>query len=193
MRIALVSLLSVLAATGAAAATDKFVGPHIGAAIGAVDHHFVLEVEDQAGNDRRFNVTRWGLGGEAFAGYDTSISTNLLAGLEGAVQFGGKTAVERNSDYTIGIKPHWGFSLTGRLGYTLSDNVMAYAGGGYGQHRYGAFSSQPGAVDNLRRNSSFVLRGGMEVAATPHVHARLEFQHLDGTRNQFMIGIPIRF
>lgn len=136
------------------------------------------------------------VGGEVFAGYDWHIARRIVVGGEAAVQFGGRTAAARNSDYAIGLDPRWGFSATGRLGYVVAPKVMIYGGAGYGGHNYRGFQSgavAPGVFGSIERTRSFVLRGGVELAASRRVRARLEFQHLDGTRNQFMLGVPIRF
>lgn len=73
---------------------------------------------------------------------------------------------------------------------------MIYGGAGYGGHDYRGFQSgavAPGVFGATEYTRSFVLRGGVELAASRRVGVRLEFQHLDGTRNQFMRGVPTRF
>ena len=196
MRVRPVLVLIVAALAGSAAsAQDAFTGPHIGAAVTAVDHHFVLEeTAFPSGNTRRFNVTRWGIGGQAFAGYDLAVSSRVILGIEGAFDFGGKAAVERNPFYVTGIDPRYGFSATARAGFVVTPHLMVYGGGGYGGHNYRVIDSVPtSGGDDLSRTRSFVLRGGGEYRLTRHVDVRAEFEHLDGTRNSFMLGVPIRF
>ena len=178
-----------------ASAQETFTGPHVGGAIVAVDHHFVLEEEElPSGNTRRFNVTRWGLGGQVFAGYDLAIAPRVILGVEGAFDFGGQTAIESNRDYTLGIDPRHGFSATVRAGFVPTPALMVYAGGGYGGHDYRVIDSDPKPRgDDLSKNRSFVLRGGGEYRLTRRVAVRAEFEHLDGTRNSFILGVPIRF
>ena len=67
----------------------SFAGPHIGASAGAVNHHFVLEEEAPSGATRRFNVHRWGVGGELFAGYDLAVSSRVVVGAEAQFEFVG--------------------------------------------------------------------------------------------------------
>jgi outer membrane immunogenic protein len=67
-----------------------------------------------------------------------------------------------------------------------------YGGGGYGGHRY-RVTAPVGASDITNWNNSFILLGGVELRASSRANVRVEFIHLDGTRNQVMVGIPIRF
>lgn len=190
--------MAVISASQGVAQTsgDTFTGPHVGASVGAVQHHFVLEESSGTGTTERFNVSRWGIGGEAFAGYDWSVTPSIIAGVEGQFEFGGRHAVERNTDYQFGFKPRYGFSGSARVGYVVSPRMLVYAGAGYGQHKYRTIAAGNVGADllgSLNDTRSFILRGGVEAAVAPHTAVRLEFEHLDGTRNQFMVGIPIRF
>lgn len=192
--------LVIASATTMARAQDRdrvpaaFTGPHAGVAITAVDHHFVLEEQElPSGNTRRFNVAKWGVGGQVFAGYDLAVAPRLLLGFEGAFDVGGRTAIERNAFYTSGIDPKHGFSVTARAGFVATPRLLLYAGGGYGGHDYRVISSEPIGGDDLSRTRSFVLRGGGEYRLARHVTLRAEFEHLDGTRNSFIVGVPIRF
>ena len=196
MRFTITTGLAVAVALGQpASAQSTFTGPHVGGAIAAVDHHFVLEEQElPSGNTRRFNVTRWGVGGQLFAGYDLAVLPRVIVGVEGAFDFGGTAAVERNRFYTEGISPRHGFSVTARAGFVPTANVLLYAGAGYGGHDYDVIESDPpSGGDDLSRNRSFVLRGGGEYRVSRHVALRAEFEHLDGTSNTFMLGLPIRF
>lgn len=97
------ALALVLSSFSTAAAQEAFTGAHADVAITAVDHHFVIEEEElPSGTVHRFNVTRWGVGGQAFAGYDLAIAPRVVLGAEGAFDIGGRAAVERNSFYTFG-------------------------------------------------------------------------------------------
>lgn len=179
----------------AQSANEGFAGPHIGAAAGAVDHHFIVEETGPTGT-HTYNVTQWGVGGEAFAGYDLALGKRFIVGGEAQFEFGGKRAVTQNSSYSFGIEPRTGFSLTARIGYAATPRLLVYAGGGYGEHHYTVIASgnvAAGATDGLDRTRSFVLRGGAEWTLAPRIGLRLEYEHLDGTRNQFMLGVPIRF
>ncbi len=186
------TVLALLVSAPAAWADDEdgsFRGGHGGGSVVAANHHFVVVESFTDGTERSFNVSSWGLGGEAFAGYDLAIGKRLRIGGEAQLEFGGRAARYTDPAYTIGIDPRYGWSVTGRLGYVVAPRSMLYAGIGYGGHRYRGI----GAAVGLERNDSFVLRGGVEYRLNRAAGVRLEFQHLDGTRNQFALGIPIRF
>lgn len=197
MRSLIVAAVAAVSGVTPASAQDSFTGVHAGGAVTAVDHHFVLEeTEYPSGSTRQFNVTKWGIGGQGFAGYDLAVTRHIMLGAEGAFDFGGRTAIERNPFYIFGIKPRHGYSITARAGYVVTPRLMLYAGGGYGEHAYRVVDSEPnliGGSQDLDHNRSFVLRGGAEIAVRHHVAIRAEFEHLDGTRNQFILGVPIRF
>ena len=178
-----------------AAAQDDFTGMHVGLAATAVDHHFVVEEQQlPAGVTRQFNVTRWGVGGQVFAGYDLAVAPRALIGVEGSFDFGGREAAERNAYYALGISPKHGFAVTARAGILPTPRFMLYAGAGFGGHDYRVTDTNPSAGgDDLSYNRSFVLRGGGEYRLMRHVGVRVEFEHLDGTRNSFIVGVPIRF
>lgn len=193
-----VALFAIIGASGAhAQSTDSaFAGPYIGLAGGAVDHHFVAVENTADGSERSFNVTQWGVGGELFAGYDLALSPTFIVGAEAQLEIGGRKALAVDRDYVFGFKPRYGFSLSGRIGYRPTPDLLAYAGAGYGEHRYrtvalGNVSRE--AANSLDSTRSFVLRTGTEWRLTRRANLRLEFEHLDGSRNQFMLGVPIRF
>lgn len=176
--------------------SEPFTGPYLGVAVGAANHHFVAEEADGASNTRQFNVLKWGFGAEAFSGFDLAIAQRIRVGGEAQFEFGGRSAIERNSDYTFGFKPRYGFSASGRVGYLMTPRIMTYAGAGYGEHRYRTIAQGNvgvGARNSLDRTRSFILRAGAETRLSHRIGARIEFEHLDGSRNQFMLGVPIRF
>ncbi len=187
---------TVAVPASAQSSKNQFSGAYAGIAGGAVDHHFVA-VEDVAGaGERRFNVTKWGAGGEVFGGYDLALSRDVLVGAEAQFEFGGRTAVAVEPDYVFGFKPRYGFSVSGRIGYSLTPGVLAYAGAGYGEHHYRTIAQgnvSSAALDSLDSARSFILRGGVQGRLTSKLGIRFEYEHLDGSRNQFMLGLPIRF
>ena len=86
--------------------------------------------------------------------------------------------MERNVDYTFGLNPRSGFSLSARAGYVVAPRVLLYAGGGYGEHSYRTIAAGNVAEDlvgGVDRTRSFILRGGAELALSKTVGVRLEF------------------
>ena len=187
---ALVAAITV--APGAALADDSVgSGFYVAPAITAVDHHFVIEQTVGPTITER-NVTAWGVGAALQVGYDFNISPKFMVDLEGQVSVGGKSPSTTTVLGPVSLKPRWGYSLTSRLKYSLSDTARLYAGGGYGGHNYRTnFPTGVAKIPNW--NSSFVLVAGGEFKLTPKFSPRIEFQHLDGTRNEIIIAFPFRF
>jgi|APFEC2959095136_1045048.scaffolds.fasta_scaffold00100_20 outer membrane immunogenic protein len=177
----------------AAVAAEAFDGWHIGVAAGAVQTHFV--VEDVASGDRISEPVAWGVGYGAFAGRDWAIGRRVLLGVGGEINLGGRTARAElpQSGGFASLSPRWGYSVSARAGVTPTDNTLLYLRGGYHAHRYRLDSA--GAVDFEfgEWSRSFTLGIGGEARIAPNAAVRLEFHHLDGTRNQVLIGVPIRF
>ena len=194
--LAAMTTLSTPTISFAKAEQTVFSGPHVGAAIGAVDQQLIILERFGTATQRELHVNRWGLGGELFAGYDIMIAKRLLIGGEAQLGVGGGSPVFNGATGTIGIKPRYGFSVTGRLGYVASPKILLYAGGGYGGQEYRGI-----LTDNVSARTdrfilgarSFVLRAGAERSLSKHTSIRLEFEHFAGRRNQFLIGVPIRF
>lgn len=193
----LIGLPALCASSSAVAQEEPFTGPYVGAGVGAANHYLAFLVSSPGMPDSRLDIKRWGLAGEAFAGFDLAIAPRIRIGVEGQFEFGGRSAVAQTQDFTIGRKPRYGFSASIRAGYVMTPKFLIYAGAGYGEHRYrpiaGGPAVEPEALVGLDRNASFVLRGGGEFRLSRSAGLRLEFEHLDGGRNQFMLGVPIRF
>jgi outer membrane immunogenic protein len=189
-----IAVLMALSSTSALAqgAEGNTHGPYVGVEVGAVDHHFVFEETTPTAQTSR-NISRWGISGGVFAGYDVYVVPRIRFGAEAILNFGGQTpSTLATSGQRLSIAPRYGYSLTARVGYALSDSVVMYGGGGYGGHRY-RVTAPVGASDITNWNNSFILLGGVELRASSRANVRVEFIHLDGTRNQVMVGIPIRF
>lgn len=192
-RLVFLCALILTASMAQAQENTAFSGAYIGPEIGAVDHHFIIERSGNSGVSNEKNVTRWGVGGGVFAGYTLPITPTLLLGGETSLSFGGQTPRYTEGTSAVSLKPRWGYTLTGRAAYTLSPRTMLFVEAGYGAHRYKLRSNNADTsqIDNWTR--SFVLGGGVEYALRQRLAIRARFQHLDGTRNQIMIGIPVRF
>lgn len=166
-------------------------GFYIAPAITAVDHHFVIE-ETVGPTTTERNVTAWGPGAALQVGYDFEISQKLALDLQGQVSVGGKTPATLTVLGPVSLNPRWGYSLTSRLKYSISDSTQLYAGGGFGGHNYRtSFPTGVGGLPNWNR--SFVLVAGGELKLNSKLSTRIEFQHLDGTRNEILVSFPFRF
>lgn len=196
MRVEFLIVLAVLGSSSVAvrandeAAVSDLAGVYLGAAATAVNHHFILE-ETSGGVATSRNVTRWGAGGAAIAGINFTPAGKMVLGIQGQLDFGGAAASTETAFGRVAIDPRWGYSATARVGYAFSRSSWAYVGGGFGGHRYR--TTFPADVEGLPDwNRSFVLTGGAELPVGKDLRARMEFQHLDGTRNAFIVGLVVK-
>lgn len=173
---------------------DNFVGPLIGVEAGLVQHLFEVTVTQPGRPDQINNIKSSDVGGVGFVGYDFKVGSNLIVGAEAALHAGGKTTsfiAIPNTFTQISIDPKLGYSVTGRLGYAPSDNVLLFGRAGYGSHRYGIVGV--GNVRTTDTNNSFVLGAGAEYRVSGKITARLDLRHLDASRNEILVGILTRF
>jgi outer membrane immunogenic protein len=186
--------IALSSAASAQDAADNFVGPVIGVEAGLAQHRYSVNVSITGSPDQTFRRKSDGVGGTAFAGYDVKIGSNVIFGAEAALHAGGKTSsiiIVPNTFTALRINPKLGYSLTGRIGYATSDKFLLFGRAGYGGQKYGL-----SGVNNLRAsetNNSFVLGAGAEFRIGGKVAARLDFRHLDASRNEVLVGVLTRF
>lgn len=166
-----------------------FSGAYGGPEIGAHEHHFYIESSNGAGRYYR----AWGVGGGVFAGYDLPVWPRVRIGIEASVSLGGATPIARLTNGTFYARhPQWGLRGTGRVGYLLSDRLLAYGTFGYGGHYY-RVDNPAGVTNSHDWGSSFTIGAGAEYRIARAIGVRLDFRHLDNSMSHFLIGVPIRF
>lgn len=171
---------------------NSFSGFYAGPEAGLHEHHFYLE--ETAGQSTRGRYYRgWGVGGGAFVGFDHPVSSRIRLGAEAGVSVGGSSPEARFPDGSFYVaKPRYGVRATGKVGFLLTDRLMAYGTLGYGGHRYRVRTS--GNIANAKEwGDSFTIGAGVEYRASDKVGVRLDFRHLDNQMSHWLIGIPIRF
>lgn len=179
---------------GDAALRDAFTGAYAGPEIGAHEHHFYLNLTDlRTGQTRGRYYRGWGIGGGAFIGYDVRLADRVRGGVEAGISVGGNNPVARFPDGTVYTQhPRHGLRATGKVGYLLSDRLMAYGTFGYGGHRY-RLSGGAVVVNANESGSSFTVGAGFEYRASDRIAVRLDFRHLDNQMSHLLIGVPVRF
>ena len=196
MRVAALFLLTCIAAAPAAAQSidaESFGGGTLAISGGLVQHHFT---PTENGDDRE--VEGWGAGGAVTFGYMAPIGSRVLVGVEGSYHFGGvaaETLIANGQGARFGIDPRYGFSGVARLGYVVAPDVMVFGAAGYGEHRYREIlpTGPVSITSDLTRNSSFVLGAGAEYRLSRRLSIRADARHLDGTRNEALVGLQVRF
>jgi outer membrane immunogenic protein len=194
-RLCFVPVLILASTCGAAVAQERpFTGGYAGPEAGVLEHHFGLVVKENGATVVDRYQRSWGAGGGAFIGHDWAVSENLRIGVEATVTGGGETNVARLPDGTdFSLEPRWGYRLTARAGILANRNLLVYATGGLGGHRYEVTSNSARLQNPPISGDSFVIGGGLEVVVSRNIGLRLDFKHLDNQTNQFFVGIPVRF
>jgi outer membrane immunogenic protein len=179
---------------GNPAGRAPFTGAYAGPEAGLHEHHFYLNVTDLRSGETKGRYYRgWGIGGGAFIGYDFPVSTRLRGGVEAGVSLGGNNPVARFADGTDFTQhPRYGYRAAGKVGYLLSDRLMAYGTLGYGGHRYRLGGTATVSQSN-KWGSSFTIGAGFEYQASDRTGVRLDFRHLDNQMSHLLIGVPVRF
>jgi len=163
---------------------DPWTGFYIGGAVGyGWDRGAGNGAAATAGGagESSFATSPQGFVGGLHLGVGTRFAGNWYAGLEGAGGIGTLDGTPQNPGlaFNVNSKNHWLVSISGRLGYILTQNMMVYGRGGWGwagseftaNDIFGnTFSTKP-VLDGP------LLGGGVEVALTPNWLVGLEYQH----------------
>jgi hypothetical protein len=174
----------------AAFAQEKlaFTGLHAGPEAGVVIHGLTLGDDDNA-----ITYKTTGLAGGGFAGWMLPASNRLRLGGEVAVHGGGGTARSQQVFAYAEQKATWGYSLTARAGYVLSQGTMIFAEAGYGGYRFdGRTSSNLIADGSLNETNGLVAGIGIEQRLNRTLSVRLRGQ-VGESHGRIMLGLPIRF
>lgn len=163
---------------------DPWTGFYIGGAVGyGWDRGAGNGAAATAGGagESSFATSPQGFVGGLHLGVGTRFAGNWYAGLEGAGGIGTLDGTPQNPGlaFNVNSKNHWLVSISGRLGYILTQNMMVYGRGGWGwagseftaNDIFGnTFSTKP-VLDGP------LLGGGVEVALTQNWLVGLEYQH----------------
>jgi outer membrane immunogenic protein len=190
----LAAMITASPALAAGPAERPFTGAYGGPEVGVHEHHFYVNVTDVRTNSTSGRYYRaWGAGGGAFIGYDLAVTKRVRVGVEAGVSLGGNSPVATFPDGTTYTQhPRYGYRVTGRVGYLLSDRLLAYGTFGYGGHR-SRLGGTAVVADVHEWASSFTIGAGFEYRLSPRVGVRFDFRHLDNSMSHFLIGIPVRF
>jgi outer membrane immunogenic protein len=193
-------------------ASDNFTGPRVEGRFG-VDNSNISIKDTRDFNDR----------GQFASGSTASdLSIGAEAGFDiqsGRLVFGGYAAYDESEndepfpDRRVTIETGRSITAGGRVGYTVTPNVLLYAKGGYSNTRFrpqfttGATAAQIAAFNGFERNQDgFHLGGGAEFAVRDGFYGRLDYAHhifddyqvdanneLSIRRNHFTASIGFRF
>lgn len=194
-------LIAGLAASAAPASAEAFDGPYVGVAAGFT--------RDEVGPALPQDVTISGDRGQdavyfqGFAGYNLAVAPRVRLGTEAAFGIGADdNFVASNTNASLDIDPEYSFEFTGRVGYVVSDKLMAYARGGYQNARVEFELAEAGSTvlrdkDNL---DGWLVGGGLDYAFGDHLSTRVEYRYVDlgndgasWDRHQVLAGVAWNF
>lgn len=187
----LVSAVALTIFGTATAHAEEFTGPRIEVR-GGWDHARIEKGEDAAD----------GLAYGIAAGYDFAIGRSLIAGVEAGVDLfdNDSSGVSGNTSFTTSAKRD--FEVAARIGYKLSDNLLAYAKAGYSNARFKETLIVGGTAGTTRTETGANLDGiriglGIEASVYKRIYAKTEYRYTNyeqgASRQQVMAALGFRF
>lgn len=167
---------------------QEFQGPYVGVQAGW-NHEITL-------NDKKDAFVAGG-----YAGYDYTVSPNVVLGVEGGFSLAASDRVGPAGTDNATIDPHYSFDLSARAGYVVGERNLVYVRGGYTNTR-ARFAQDIGAarVSANHTYDGWFVGGGVERKLLDNVSTRLEyrFSDLDSgprdyQRHQVLVGVAYRF
>jgi outer membrane immunogenic protein len=199
--IAAVLLIAGLAASAAPASAEEFDGPYVGVAAGFT--------RDEVGPALPQDVTISGDRGQdavyfqGFAGYNLAVAPRVRVGAEAAFGIGADDDFVASANGTsLEIDPEYSFEFTGRVGYLVTDKLLAYARGGYQNARVEFELTEAGAAPVRDKESldGWLVGGGLDYAIGDHLSTRVEYRYVDlgndgasYDRHQILAGVAWNF
>lgn len=181
----------------AAASAASFDGPFAGMSLG-YNHDQVGPVLDGAaplsGSIDQDSVI-FGI----FAGYDKIVAPHVVVGAEASFTVGADDSLTGNRGAAaVTVDPEYGFDISARAGYLVTEKALVYVRGGYANIR--ARISTGNDMVTTGNVDGWLAGGGIEYAMTDHVNARLEYRYIDAgsngstfERQQVLVGVSYRF
>ncbi len=113
-----------------------------------------------------------GYGGVLYGGIGTNVWGPMYVGIEGGLGVNGGTGSVSDGAASFGLKAGFSFDISGRLGVTVSDNILLYTIGGYTTIKFskrGFTSSQKKGLAGYRYGAGF------EVGILEDIALRVEY------------------
>lgn len=195
--IAFVAALGIVAAAPAYA--QAYDGPYVGVTAGWERSEIAGRIETLPiiGEASRDAVV---LGG--YAGYNVKATDRIVIGAEAGFSATVDDTVRATSaGRALTIDPRYGFDLSVRAGYLVTDKALVYARGGYANTRVRTTLAATGGTIVASENlDGWQVGGGVEYAITDHVSTRIEYRYSDfgsngGSydRHQTLVGVSYNF
>jgi outer membrane immunogenic protein len=146
--------------------------------------------------------------GGGFVGYGGTIGGRLYGGLEAEGLISGIEESVTDAGVTLTVKQTYSFGISGRIGYVVTDTILAYGRVGWVWSKFEATAIN--GVDRLNDDDWFNgprVGGGVEIAMGSGLFGRIEYSHtwyqdnqyrtggetLGGNEDVFVVGLGYRF
>lgn len=199
-RILLCGLALFAAQTAHAQPNDEkaFDGFRIGASIGRTGNDIVRPV---AGETGKLDLDKKSFDWRGSLGYDVQTGSNIVIGAEIGLGGGGKSFTQKVGTTSVKVNPGRTIDATGRIGFAAANSVLIFgkAGWAWQQFEISATRAAAGAkpVDTKLKESGFLYGGGVEVALSPSIAIRGEYDRVKFSnelkRDRFLVGGILRF
>lgn len=113
-----------------------------------------------------------GFGGNAYGGIGFNMWGPLYLGVEGGLGMNGGSVKISDGTTELGLKAKFTFDLSGRVGFTVSDNILIYGLGGYTSTKFG---SQGFTTDQSTSLSGYRYGAGLEFGIMEDLAIRVEY------------------
>jgi len=195
-RIVMAALLASLISTPAFAQDNPFSGFKVGGEIALKKNSAKIT----APGNIDLNDSDKGKSFRGFAGYDVAVSDNFILGGEVGISSGGSTVSSTKGPATFSIDPGLTLDISGRAGFTVTDNILLYTRAGYASSKLDYTASNAdvssGAISRDKRSGGLLLGVGGELALSENFGVRAEYRRskLDKLKsNQVALGAYLRF
>ena len=169
-RIAFAALAAAaVAAPAAAQDASAFNGPFVGVQLGWQQDRQSLETSTVPQTVTRASGDGFAYGGQI--GYDATIGSNFVLGVEGSIT--GRTGTNRFP--TFDLEAGRTINATARAGFLITPQSLLYARGGYSNARFD-IRNPNGPSEN---RDGYLLGVGFEQSLARNVSARVEYNYSD--------------
>jgi outer membrane immunogenic protein len=201
---------SALATTSAFAADNKlsFNGPYVGGSIGYRKDKLVAQevFNDGINTVEAGTIKGSGISGGLIAGYNASLGSNIVLGLEVGFDLNGGSSnynltatqisnhnASQGEDLTaasVGVKTQYAVNVAARFGFKPMDNLLVYGKLGYSSTHGELSATATTLAGKVKTNSPYgttsgglLFGGGFEIMFADNWSARLDYTHVKYEKN----------
>ena len=175
-----------------------FDGPKIGVSLGRTGTDVARPV---AGETAKLDLDKKSFDWRGYLGYDVQTGSNIVIGAELGLGGGGKSFTQKVGTTNVKVNPGRTIDATSRIGFAAANSVLIFgkAGWAWQQFELSATRAVAGAkpVDTKIKESGFLYGGGVEVALSPSIAIRGEYDRVkfndELKRHRFLLGGVVRF